>query len=233
MPRDPKPLQGPERGWGNSPRPLGWGHWGLTRTGGGHQISVAATRAGAWGPLRPFATCSPPQGLGPAFLTYFGPAGDKGVLCSSAQAEKGLEAGGETRTSPGLWDPGLVGPPSLRPWPPLPLFPWEPAGSGLLPRTGGTFPSALPGRRRDALPLGVLRPPRRWVSSTPLLGAVRRGGVGASICAARGAARPVPSGRWARGRNEAGLRPGRGRSGIGSGTDTEPGGPGRRAMRAG
>lgn len=30
------------------------------------------------GPLHPAATCSPPRGLSPASLTYFGSTGDKG-----------------------------------------------------------------------------------------------------------------------------------------------------------
>lgn len=52
---------------------------------------------------------SPPQGLGQASLTYFRPAGDKGGLSSSAQAEKGWEvaAGGGHGQS--------AGPP--HPWP--------------------------------------------------------------------------------------------------------------------
>lgn len=78
-----------ERGWGNALHTLSWEHRGPKRTGRGHQPSGAATGASAWGPLHPPATRSPPWGLSPASLTYFGPAGDKGGLCSSAQAEEG------------------------------------------------------------------------------------------------------------------------------------------------
>lgn len=111
-----------ERGWGNALHPLGWGHWGPTRTGGGHQPSGAATGAGAWGPLHPLATRYPPRGLGPASLTYFGPTRDKGGLCSSAQAEEGWEAvaggwGGGRGAQPalGLWDHCLHSPGPLCP----------------------------------------------------------------------------------------------------------------------
>lgn len=87
--RDPEPPQGTGERLGKSPASPGLG------TLGSHQDKGwAATQwCSSWGeflePLHPPATRSPPWGLSPASLTYFGPAGDKGGLCSSAQAEEG------------------------------------------------------------------------------------------------------------------------------------------------
>lgn len=67
------------------------------------------------------------KGVGPASLTYFGPAGDKGGLCSSAQAEEGREEGG-ARAQPALGPPG---PPPAWPCPPsAPSSSGDPRGQG-------------------------------------------------------------------------------------------------------
>lgn len=169
-----------------------------------------------------------------------GPRPCEGCPRTPPQTPHGLPGGtpgacqGWPRTNP-LSPPGLVLDAPLQT---APVCPGSPHTSQGLARD--TLPSAPPGRRCSALPLGALRPEHRTARllAAPLLGAVRREGGGRAHRRSAGgwwggAARPVPSGRRARGRHEAGLRPGRGRSGSGTGTDTEPGGPGRRAMRAG
>lgn len=88
-----------DRGWALT---LWCGYWG-----------------GCLGPSVPPATHSPPQGLGPASLTYFRPAGDKAGLSSSAHAEKGWEVAEAGGGMASLLDPCIFGPVpwgTLRAW---------------------------------------------------------------------------------------------------------------------
>lgn len=107
-----------------------------------------ATGAGAWGPCAPPATHSPPQGLGPASLTYFRPARDKGGLSSSAQAEKDWEVA-VVGAWPACWTPASMA-----------LFPGEPTGPGYW-RNSGVTPDTQPVLRFPSHPTRVSGKPQR------------------------------------------------------------------------
>lgn len=108
MQRDPKPPQETKGGLGKCPASPGLGTLGSYQDRGWAPALWCGHWGGCLGPSAPPATHSPPQELGPASLTYFRPARDKGGLSSSAQAEKGWEVAVGGHGQP-------VGP--LHPWP--------------------------------------------------------------------------------------------------------------------
>lgn len=117
MQRDPKTPQEIKEELGKCPASPELGTLGSYQDRGWAPISWCGHWGGCLGPSAPPATHSPPQGLGPASLTYFRPARDKGGLSSSAQAEKGWEVAvgghGQPVGPPHLWPYSLGNPQGL------------------------------------------------------------------------------------------------------------------------